>query len=181
MPDLSSSSNAGTAPLIPHGVSPASRPRPSSWKPASSTSPTATWAHVVDRYKTIGRVAGVPRADLSSGVDSHNLLRFVRRPGAQQPVRTFNFSQWFTTTDNSQRATIRNTEYKLNSDAALTPNYQPFKYEYGRLSGQKDDETATDLYSDGAPVDVDADANMTEPMDELKTNYHHDASGSLFP
>ena len=94
------------------------------------------------------------------------------------PVRTFNFSQWYTAS--GTRATIRNASYKLNYDDAAVPEYALFKYVSGEIPNREDDGSAPDLFNDAlAGVDVDAQTNLNVLLDELIANYQRDETNSF--
>jgi Sulfatase len=153
--------------------------------------------HAVDLYLTIARLAD-PACSAPSNTDAKDLrdlfttLLFPtvpRRvdpiePGEGeidppfQPVRSYNFSQWYTST--TQRATIRNNRYKLNYDAANTPVYALYRYENGEIPGREDNGTATNLYDAAiAGTDQDARDNLDVLLAELMNNYRPNQSDSF--
>jgi len=129
--------------------------------------------HVVDLYQTILQTAD-PDASLPKGEDSRSLISFFTNPGDQPPVRKYNFSQWFT--GGQKRATIRNSDYKLNYDAANSPEYELYAYSGGEVPGIEAD-TATPLYADATSgSNPPALAALEELLDELIANYQANES-----
>lgn len=126
-------------------------------------------AHVVDLYKTILNFAD-PNVALPSGIHSRNLLPYLTDSGPHAPIRHYNFSQWYV--GNSARATIRNSNYKLNYDKAADPIYSLYEYSGGEIPGNEETGTATNVYDDAFDgTNADAHDNLNQLFDELVNNY----------
>lgn len=97
--------------------------------------------------------------------------------------RLYNFSQWYTAAG-EKRATIRNSRYKLNYDAANAPDeYALYRYEDGKIPGREDRnnaEAADNIYADATSgTDQDALANLNALLDELITHYRRNETESF--
>lgn len=130
--------------------------------------------HVVDLYKTIGRLADPSSSGFPSNSDSHDLGPLFKNPGDHLPVRRYNFSQWFNT--QKEIATVRNLDYKLNYDSRTAPDYYSlYRYERNRVPGREDDIgdiLATNLIDVAiSGEDAEANENLNELMAEITSNY----------
>ncbi len=140
--------------------------------------------HVVDLYATITKIGGGPKTCSNTDIDSFSLTQLFKNKGAQPEEREYNFSQFFVSIDEFdvaiKRATIRNHDYKLNYQAAKTPNYQLFKYVQGEVPGLENDG-ATDIYDDALNGEnSDAQENLNALLNELIEKYRADAT-TTFP
>lgn len=155
--------------------------------------------HAVDLYMTIARLAD-PSSSLPSTTDSTDLGWMLTTPPQPtvsrrldpvdpedlDPVlhagRRYNFAQWYT--DTTKRATIRNSQYKLNYDAqgSEAPVYALYRYVNGEIPGREDDGTAINLYDVAVSgADQDARDNLHALLDELIEHYQPTPTESFGP
>lgn len=158
---------------------------PSFLDPSKLNVTTPRLAHVIDLYQTIVHIVD-PAAALPIEEDSRSLISYLTNSGPQPPIRTYNFSQWFTRTQ--RRATIRNDDYKLNYNEVNDPDfYELYAYSGGEVPGLENgsaaDIFATTLADVQAGVSNDAADNLNALLDELilSGNYATDDTGTQFP
>ena len=143
--------------------------------------------HVVDLFRTITDLAGVPEYALPSDarIDSVSMLNYFSQAAGQPAARTYNFSQTFNG-PTTKLATLRNRDYKLNYQrttlATPPPVYQLFAYVAGEIPGAEDSTVAPppDLYPSAVanPTSPEGLA-LIELLAEL-VNYQADGNGTLF-
>ena len=118
--------------------------------------------HAVDLYQTIVRVADPAASGFPTNTDSNDLGPLFKDPGTPASVRQYNFAQWYK--PGEPRATLRNSNYKLNYDAANAPDYSLYRYENGEIPNKEDDGTATNLYDAAVSGKVLMQTHLTTLM-----------------
>lgn len=180
---------------------------------ASRVNATASqMIHVTDLYATIVRLTDPAANAFPSDMDAKDFSTVVKNPAINRPVikqpggipggiipkkppltsppilnivRSFNFSQWYTSTGNW--ATIRNGKYKLNFDGTLPEGSEYSLYQY--VNGEIPDleypavvDASVDVFNDALDgTNVDAQTNLNLLLDELLANYRRDDAMTEFP
>lgn len=150
---------------------------------------TAHMVHVVDLFRTITTLAGVPDPALPTAarVDSRSLVDLCCLAGPQKEARVFNFAQYYENGAARQKlATVRDHAYKLNCQLNSTvtpppPTFQLFKYIGGEIPGAEDVATAPDIYPQAA---ADPTSPEGKALSALKLELHRhkaDGVGTEFP
>lgn len=143
--------------------------------------------HVVDLFRTIADLAGVPGYAVPSvaRAESKSLLDYIAKPGAQPEVRLFNFSQYFTGAQ--KLATLRSPDYKLNyqvdpAAAVPPPKFQLFEYVGGEIPGPEDPGVgpAPDLYAAAVADPTSAEGIALAALLAELQSYEADAAGTPF-
>lgn len=171
--------------------------------------------HVIDLFTTILRLADPDTVTFPANSDSADLVPFLKTPivtmkpfgGIPVPtppsggvvvdenlnlpeftnvtVRESNFSQWYGAA--SERATIRNDEYKLNYSHDLATDsftYSLYRYENQQIPGVEgeDDipEPSSDLFNAAINrTDNEARDNLDALLDELLSDYKRNETESF--
>jgi hypothetical protein len=171
---------------------------------ASRVNATASqMIHVTDLYATIVRLTDPAANAFPTDMDAKDFSVVVKNPAINRPViklppsgpggiipknppvtsppilnivRTFNFSQWYSSSGN--RATIRNAAYKLNFDENANPQYGLYQYVNGEIPDLEYPtivDASVDVYNDALNgTNADAQTNLNLLLAELIANYQQD-------